>query len=497
MNVQPIRQPIASVEADVLALGMFDGDEVPPSSVSGTALVGILARLIENKDAPKSAGDVTALLGLSASESGLACGSVVVFGLGKREKFDAGVAFSVGVALGRKLAGKARDRVAVALPEAGAADAIASALVEGMIVGTRGPEFRKAEPARHPFANLSVVASEAASGGFEGAVSRGEVVGRAINLARDLANLPPAEKRPTDYAEKAREAGEAAGLKVTVWDRATIEAERFGGLLGVAAGSEEAPAFVILEHRGGGDSPALALVGKGVTFDSGGLSLKPSASMEDMKSDMTGSAVVLAAMTAIARLGVAANVVGYMAITENMINGRAMRLGDVLTMRNGKTVEILNTDAEGRLILADALAYAAEQNPSGIVDLATLTGACLVALGNKVAGLFSNDEPLADRVRAASQATGERCWRLPLDDDYLDLLKSPVADFKNIGGKWGGAITAAKFLEQFVDRKPWVHLDIAGPSWADSDSATRDVGGTGCFVRTLVALAEASAKSGD
>jgi len=496
MNVQPTRRPIASVEADVLALGLFDGEEVPPASASGTALLGILARLIETKEAPKSPGEVASLLGLAPRESGLAAGSVMVFGLGKREKFDAGAAFAAGVAVGRKLASKARERVAVALPEAGEPDAIASALVEGLIVGTRGPDFRKAEPARHPFANLAIIVPEGALSTIDAAVARGEVVGRAVNLARDLANLPPAEKRPTSYAARARQEGEAAGLKVAVWDRAKIEAERFGGLLGVAAGSDEAPAFVVLEHRGGGDSPPLALVGKGVTFDSGGLSLKPSASMEDMKSDMTGSAVVLAAMTAVARLGVAANVVGYMAITENMINGQAMRLGDVLTMRNGKTVEILNTDAEGRLILADALAYAAEQGPAGIVDLATLTGACLVALGNKVAGLFGNDDKLAARVQSASKATGERTWRLPLDDDYLDLLKSPVADLKNIGGKWGGAITAAKFLEQFVDGKPWVHLDIAGPSWADAESSTRDAGGTGCFVRTLVGLAEASAKAG-
>jgi leucyl aminopeptidase len=227
-----------------------------------------------------------------------------------------------------------------------------------------------------------------------------------------------------------------------------------------------------------------------VTFDSGGLSLKPSASMEDMKSDMTGAAVVLSAMSAIARLGLKANVVGYLAITENMVNGRAMRLGDVLTIRNGKTVEVLNTDAEGRLILADALSYAAEQKPAMILDLATLTGACLVALGTKIAGLFSNDDAFASAVAAASKSTGERTWRLPLDDDFFDLIKSSVADIKNVGGKWGGSITAAKFLQQFVDDCPWVHLDIAGPSWADSESSTRDTGGTGCFVRTLVKLVE-------
>ncbi len=491
MNVQPIRRPISSVEADILAVGLFDGETggIPPG-LQGTALSGTLARLIEAKDLPRSVGDVIPLLGLSGP--GTSATATVVLGLGPREKFDAGTAFSAGVALGKKLGSRARGHVALLLPEAGDPAAIASAIVEGAIVGTRGPDLRKSESSRHPFQTLSLVLPADAPASVDDAVRRGAIVGEAVNLARDLANTPPAEKRPTVLAARAREVGEAAGLAVTVWDRARIEKERFGGLIGVAAGSEEPPAFVILEHRRGGDRPTLALVGKGVTFDSGGLSLKPTASMEDMKSDMTGAAVVLAAMTAVSRLGLEANVVGYLAITENMVNGRAMRLGDVLTMRNGKTVEILNTDAEGRLILADALSYAAEQEPDRILDLATLTGACIVALGNRIAGLFSNDSGFADEVARAGQATGERTWRLPLDDDFQELLKSSVADLKNVGGKWGGAVTAAKFLEEFVARRPWVHLDIAGPSWAESEGSTRDAGGTGCFVRTLVALIERS-----
>jgi leucyl aminopeptidase len=197
---------------------------------------------------------------------------------------------------------------------------------------------------------------------------------------------------------------------------------------------------------------------------------------------------VLATLQALARLGLPVNVIGYAALTENMTGGKAMKLGDVLTLRNGKTVEVLNTDAEGRLILADVLSLAVEDRPGRLIDLATLTGACMVALGTKVAGLFSNDDTFCQDVLAACRATGERAWRLPLDDDYKEQLKSSVADLKNVGGKYGGAITAAKFLETFVGSTPWVHLDIAGPSWADSDSPTRDPGGTGCFVRTLVTL---------
>jgi len=325
---------------------------------------------------------------------------------------------------------------------------------------------------------------------LEQEVRRGEIVGQAVNLARDLTNTPPSEKFPSRLAEQIRGAAEEAGIAIRVWDEPRIREERFGGLLGVAAGSENPPAFVILEYRGGRDSEPVALVGKGVTFDSGGLSLKPSASMEDMKADMTGAAVVVAAIQAVARLELRVNVMGYVPLTENMTGGNAMKLGDVLTMRNGKTVEVLNTDAEGRLILADALSYAAEGSRSHILDLATLTGACMVALGTRTAGLFSNDPEFSDLILSASQRTGERTWRLPLDEDFKEQLKSNVADLKNIGGKWGGAVTAAKFLEQFVAEKSWAHLDIAGPSWCESDNASRDSGGTGCFVRTLVALLE-------
>ncbi|MBX6316044.1 MAG: leucyl aminopeptidase, partial [Isosphaeraceae bacterium] len=264
----------------------------------------------------------------------------------------------------------------------------------------------------------------------------------------------------------------------------------------VAAGSAEPPAFVVLRYQGGGDAPTLALVGKGVTFDSGGLSLKSPESMRDMKADMSGAAIVLATMTVAAQLALPVNLAGYLALTENMTGGGAMKLGDCLRIRNGTTVEVLNTDAEGRLILADALCYAVEQGPSRLLDLATLTGACMVALGPKIAGLFSNDDAFAAEVLAACRLTGERAWRLPLDDDFDEQLKSHIADLKNIGNKYGGAITAAKFLQRFVGSTPWVHLDIAGPSWADSDSATRDAGATGCFVRTLIALLEQGSRIG-
>jgi len=497
MNIRIVRQASSTVTSQWFVIGIFEKDLELAPELRGTPAAALVDRLVAQKETTGSIGELTVLHGIPGFESP----SILLVGLGARGKFDARAAYTAGVALSKRIASRPRDSVALGMGNLleGGHGGLVSALIEGVIVGTRSSGLRKGEPNRHAFAQLDVVAppstADDAFQGLKDKVARAEVVGEAVNLARDLVNTPPSEKAPGALAAWIQEIATGAGIDVQVWDEARIRVERFGGLLGVAAGSDEPPAFVILEHLKGGDAPTLALVGKGVTFDSGGLSLKPSASMEDMKSDMTGAAVVAATMQAAARLGLAVNVVGYLAITENMTGGRAMKLGDVLTMRNGKTVEVMNTDAEGRLILADALSYAAESKPARILDLATLTGACIVGLGTRIAGLFSNDEAFRRELLDACAKTGERAWAMPLDDDFKDQLKSNVADLKNVGGKWGGAITAAKFLEEFVSSIPWAHLDIAGPSWNDGDSSTRDVGGTGCFVRTLTSFLESQATS--
>ncbi len=492
MRVQANIQSIQDLDVSWLAVGVFEGKVDPVATPLSTPLGTLLHRLIETKEINGSLAELVPLY-----NTGLKAEGVLAFGLGSAEKFDAGAAYSAGVAVGKKLSGKSRESVAVVLPSTAEPLVIASALIQGVVVGTKSAGLRKTEPARQPFGLLSLIAppdlaleSEALQSGAR----RGQIIGEAINQARDLVNTPPSEKPPSVLAEQIRSLAEPTGI-VEVWDEARIKSERFGGLLGVAAGSSQPPAFVVLRYQGGGNGPPLALVGKGITFDSGGLSLKPSASMETMKSDMTGAAVVASTMQAIARLKLAVNVTGYLALAENMTGGSAMKLGDVLTMRNGTTVEVLNTDAEGRLILADALSYAVEQHPAAVIDLATLTGACMVALGQKIAGLFSNDEALSESVVRASRQAGERLWRMPLDEDFDEALKSTVADCKNVGGKWGGAVTAAKFLQKFVGQTPWAHLDIAGPSWVENESATQDVGGTGCFTRTLIALAESRSAS--
>ena len=490
MILRSTHQTAAKVSAQWLAVPVYAGQTAAPEALRDTPSADVIVRMLERKDIDGSTGETTCVFGAT----GLAAESLILYGVGSRDKREPGSAFSAGVALGKKLAGKPKKSVALALPSPIDSSEFISALIEGVVVGTRGTDLRKSEPTRHAFEELLLIVSEKENkigAEVEAIARRAQIIGDAVNLARDLANTPPAEKTPTALAGRFRELGETSGLIVEVWDEKRLREERFGGLLAVAAGSDEPPAFVRIELADADASkPTLALVGKGVTFDSGGLSLKPSASMEDMKSDMTGAAVVFATLRALAQLKIPLNrrIVGYAPLTENMTGGRAMKLGDVLTMRNGKTVEVMNTDAEGRLILADALSFAAESKPSRILDLATLTGACLVALGPKVAGLFSNDDSFANDVFTAATRVGERAWRLPMDADYFDQLKSGVADFKNVGGKYAGAITAAKFLEQFVAEIPWVHLDIAGPSWADSDSPARDAGGTGCFVRTLIEL---------
>jgi leucyl aminopeptidase len=417
---------------------------------------------------------------------------VLLVGLGKRDAFDPGAAYAAGLAASKKLAGRPRDAVLAVTPIGRTTTPVLSNWAMGLLVGLRGPGVAKSQAARHEFRLLRVLIPDSLLSGSESerVVSRIHETAAAVVRAREWANLPPNEKPPRLLADRIASEARAAGLNAEIWDRPRIEAEQFGGLLGVSAGSAEEPRFLVLTYTGdsGPGAGHTALVGKGVTFDSGGLSIKPSASMEDMKVDMTGAAVVASSLIAAARLELPAAMRGYLPLAENMTGGAAMKLGDVLRMRNGITVEVMNTDAEGRLILADALAYSAEGEPERIIDLATLTGACMVGLGTRVAGLFSNAEELARDIGEAASTTGERVWRLPLDGDYSEGLKSKVADCKNVAGKWGGAITAAKFLEKFVAGRPWAHLDIAGPSWAEDDSATVDAGATGCYVRTILEL---------
>jgi leucyl aminopeptidase len=483
--------PLADVRADWLVVGVFENEGLQGelAALDGR-LGGALTRVRERGDLMGKARDLTPLLDCH----GISAERLLLVGLGGRERADRASVTDAAAAAARSATGKQHDRLAFALPtevkDLGWFD-VARAAGVGLMQGSHGPGLRKSEPGRFAPREGCLVAPPNTP---EHDVRRGarwaEIEGRAVWLARDLVNLPPCELYPETFAERAREA--TAGLSVTcdVLDEQQIEAERMGALLGVARGSDRPPRVVVLRYRAGTTGKTLGLVGKGVTFDSGGLSLKPTDGMVDMKCDMAGAAAVLAAVRAAAELELPVNLLGILPLVENLPSGRSLKLGDVLRARNGKTIEVLNTDAEGRLILADALCYAVDQGVDHLVDLATLTGACVVALGTEVAGLMGNDEGWCDQVRAAAGRAGEKVWPLPMWPHYDELIKSNVADMKNTGGtRYGGAITAAKLLEQFVGKVPWAHLDIAGPAWAEHESATRDPGGTGSLVRTLVELA--------
>ncbi len=321
--------------------------------------------------------------------------------------------------------------------------------------------------------------------------ARGSAIADAVSWARDLINEPAQAKPPAEVAAEARSLLRGRGVTVQVLDVAQLRQQKLGGVLGVGQGSTQTPRFLKLTYKpAGARGKALAFVGKGVVFDSGGLSLKTNAGMETMKSDMSGAAAVIGAMSALRELDVKTPVTGYIPLVENMPSGTAIRPGDVLRIRNGKTVEVLNTDAEGRLILADALSLASEDKPAAVIDLATLTGACVVALGEKIAGLMGNDDAWSAQVQAAADRVGERVWPLPLPTDYRRGIDSSVADIKNVGPREGGALTAGLFLQEFVDGVPWVHLDIAGPAFLGSDDGYLPKGGTGFGVRTLIELAD-------
>ncbi|MCU1355198.1 MAG: leucyl aminopeptidase [Acidimicrobiales bacterium] len=369
-----------------------------------------------------------------------------------------------------------------------ARNAAAEALTHGLILGTyRFDRYKEPDPAP-ALATATVVAK----GGqrVTDAVARSVAVAAAMVLVRDLVNTPGGDLTPVAFAKRATEVAEESGLEIEVLDLAAIRKAKLGGLLGVARGSAQQPRFVKLTYRPDGKPRGrIALVGKGVTFDSGGLSIKSATGMDGMKTDMAGAATALAAMSLVPSFAPRLEVTAYLPLTDNMLGPDATRVGDVLRARNGKTIEVLNTDAEGRLILADGLSLAAEDEPDAIVDLATLTGACMVALGDRTAGVMGNHDVLRQRVLDAAESAGEAMWPLPLPDHLRKPLDSEVADLRNIGsGPYGGALTAGIFLREFVGDCPWVHLDIAGPAGASAGYDEVAKGGTGYGVRTLVAL---------
>jgi leucyl aminopeptidase len=365
------------------------------------------------------------------------------------------------------------------------------AQIEGALLGLYTfRAYQTTEKDQQGITHIQVYSDRANTAQAEQAINKAKILADATNTARDLINEPPSVLTPTELAQRAVAIAKQTGLEYEVFDKEKIAQLGMGGLIGVSQGSAQPPHFIVLRYRGAPEKTrALGLVGKGITFDTGGISLKPVDHMDEMKGDMGGAAAVIGAMQAIANLKPHINVTALIPTCENMPSGTAYRPGDILRIMNGKTIEIVNTDAEGRLILADGLSYAVKEGLSPIIDLATLTGGVIVALGSVMTGLFCNDETLTNEIIAAGQSAGEKYWPLPLDDEYQDLIKSEIADIKQTGGRAASSITAAKILEHFVDKTQWAHLDIAGTSYIDSKKSYQEKGATCVGVRTLAELA--------
>lgn len=486
-QVIPSEESADNVSCDALVIGAFSGDDGPslaPSAASvDRALDGYLSGYLRDSGFKGKVGDVAVVPTLQR----LPATTIAVAGLGRQDEANAHTVRRASGVAARKLG--ERSVLASALHDTPGDDGV-EASTEGFLLGSYNFTEYKSDPRPSKISRILLVGSASVD-----TIERGQARAQATALARDLTNEPPSILTPESLARRAREMADVAGLECTIFDEQALADKGFGGLLGVSRGSERPPRFIHLHHKPTSARGKVVLVGKGVTFDSGGLSLKDAKNMETMKTDMGGAAAVIGAMSALSRLNVDVEVLGLIAATENMPGGNAIKPGDVIRHYGGRTSEVLNTDAEGRLILADALAFACEQSPDAVVDAATLTGACMVALGRKAAGLFSNDEALRAELEEAATRAGERVWPLPLYDDYRSDLDSEVADIKNVGSRYGGAITAALFLRDFVRKGvPWAHLDIAGPARAESDYDEVTKGGSGVATRTLIAFLEGRAR---
>ena len=490
MDVHLVRSSWLTVECDALFVPLFEEDLVGGDLANeiDSALDGLLTEV-------KESGELTGKPGENVTvyrPRNLKCGRLVLVGSGKESNYDSASIRSILMRAVVKTRTSSLKTLAVYRRSFEKAPVAAQAALEGMILGSWNNTLHKTVRRRVSQLEkvLLVFDGQPLDDSFLRDVEhRAEVMASATNLARAWADEPGNIVSPSQLAERARELAQRSGLEIEIWDEQRMEKEGMNSILAVARGSDEPARLIILRHWGASDSesPPGVLVGKGVTFDSGGLSIKPAQGMEEMRSDKAGACAVIAAMRAIAQLQVPQNVVGIVAAAENLPSGRAQRPGDVIRSLSGKTIEVINTDAEGRLLLADALHFALQLDPAFVVDIATLTGACVVALGKLRAGVFSNDKPLSEALFRAADRAGERIWPLPLDEEYRNELQSDIADIRNIGERWGGAISAAKFLEEFVSDSRWCHIDMAGVARFPEDDIV--TGATGYGVRMLVELA--------
>jgi leucyl aminopeptidase len=496
MRINVIAGDITSIGTPALVVNLFQGVTAPRGATGAVdrALGGAISELIRDGEIKGKLGEVSLIHTLGK----IAPARVVLVGLGPADKLDAEVVRHASGTVARFLRQRGISR-AVAVAHGAGAGGLApgvsgQAIAEGTLLGLYrfGPYLSNGDDPPREFEELLIVERDPGRAELiKLGVAAGRIMAEATALARDMVNEPANIMSPTQMAEVARRVAEAEGLALTVLDAPQMRELGMGALLGVAQGSEEPPKLIVLDYTGDPEHPHnnLGLVGKGITFDTGGISLKQAGGMEAMKGDMAGGAAVIAAMQVIGRLRPKINVTGLVAATENMPGGKAQRPGDVVRAMNGKTIEVINTDAEGRLVLADALCYARQKGLSRLVDVATLTGAMVTTLGKACTGIMGNDQRLVDQVINVGRETGEKFWQLPMFDEYKELIKSDVADMKNTGGRQAGSITAALLIAEFVGDASWVHLDIAGTSTAEKAKGHLVKGATGVPTRTLARLA--------
>ncbi|MER6392725.1 leucyl aminopeptidase [Streptomyces sp. NPDC001523] len=493
----------ATLRADALVVGVAKGAKGPVVAAGAEAVDkafgGKLATVLDALGASGSEGEITKL----PAPAGLKVPVVLAVGLGsvpeQDESYDEEALRRAAGAAARALHGVKKAAFALPLDDASAVTAVAEGALLGAYAFTvyQGGEKKaaKGEGPKQPLAEIALLGAKPRDKEHKAAAERAVVVATEVNIARDLVNTPPNDLTPEAFAAVASAAAKENGIKVQVLDEKALVKGGFGGIMGVGKGSENPPRLVKLSYTHSKAAKTLAFVGKGITYDSGGISLKPAGHNETMKCDMAGAAAVFAAVVAAAKLGLQVNVTGWLALAENMPSGSATKPGDVLRMYSGKTVEVLNTDAEGRLVLGDALTKASEENPDAIVDVATLTGAMVLALGDRTFGVMANDDAFRTSIHEIAEEVGEASWPMPLPADLRKTMDSPTADIANMGVRMGGGLVAGLFLQEFVGEGiTWAHLDIAGPAFHEgAPYGYTPKGGTGSAVRTLVRLAERTA----
>ncbi|HKD03235.1 MAG TPA: leucyl aminopeptidase [Terriglobales bacterium] len=477
----------SQVETDCLAVVVLDRGEKGKTDTfvdSSDAAVEAAAKdVIASGEATGKALENTLL----HNPAGLNARRLLLIGGGNSAKFSASDLRKLAGAAVRALKSRSVRGFAFAAPASVDAEEAARAIVEGAFVGNFEPDYYKSDRKDQKIDALTVVAK----GDLQKAVDEARIIGESQNFVRDLVNEPSNCMTPTILGERAKKMAQEVGLKCEVYGADKIKELKMGAFWSVAQGSDEPPALIVLKYEPAGapEKPVLGLVGKGITFDTGGISIKPADGMEKMKYDMAGGATMIGAMRAIALLKPKAKVTAIICATENMPSGKAQKPGDVQIAMSGKSIEIINTDAEGRLVLADGLHYAKQLGCTHLIDAATLTGAVVVALGYVNAGVFANDDKMYERFKTALDRAGEKMWRLPLDEEYKESIKSTIADIVNSGGRWGGSITAAMFLKEFAEDTPWIHLDIAGTAWTEEAKPWIAKGPSGIALRSLVEFA--------